>query len=121
MQAAWIVTHVLAIPPLHRRLIVFLVHAFHTHIFSSFDAVCFAASRVAHYVARLVLTGPLPVRTGDLLPRYQSSHAVLAVVHLARTLHRPVDRFVNFSSGSIVGRHYQRGFWFRRVLTRDFS
>ena len=121
MQPARIVAYLFAVLALHRHPIVFLVHAFHTRVFSRFDAVCFAAYCVAHHVARLVLTGPLPVRAGNLLPCYQSSHAVLAVVHLARTLHRPVDRFIDFSSGLIVGRHYQRTFGFRRILARDFS
>src|SRR6266853_6725798 len=76
MQPSRIVTHLFAIPALDRHAIFFLVHAFHTRVFSRFDALCFAASCVAHHVARLVLPGPLPVRAGDLLPRYQRSHAV---------------------------------------------
>jgi hypothetical protein len=59
----------LAVLALHRDQILFLVHSLDARIFSCLDAVCLAASRVAHHVARFVLPGPLPVLANGLLPR----------------------------------------------------
>jgi len=74
MQPARIKTNLFAIPALDRQPIVFLVHAFHTRVFSGFDAVCFAASCVPHHVVNLVPPGPLAVRAGNFfaLPAFEA-------------------------------------------------
>ncbi len=55
MQAARIVTHLLAVLAFHRHQILFFVRALDAGILSRLDAVRFAASRVAHNVATVAL------------------------------------------------------------------
>ena len=83
LQTARIVSNALAVLPLDRDAILFLINAFNSGILSGFDAMRFAASRVAHHVAGFILRGPLAVRASDFLPGYQHSHWVLAISHLA--------------------------------------
>ena len=70
MQPARIVTHLLAILTVHRHQIFFFVRARDASVLSGLDAVRLAASRVPYYIARFVLSGPLPVGARDLLTRH---------------------------------------------------
>src|SRR5579885_1186093 len=105
----------------HRHAILFLVQTLDSPIFSRFDAKRLAASRVTHNIAQLVLAGPLPVRSRNLLPRYKHVILVFLLVYLTLALHGSMNRLVYLSARLIVGRHYQRAFRLRCVLARDFG
>ncbi len=105
VQPARIVTHLLTVLAFHRHQVFFLVPALDAGILSGLNTTRLTASRIAYYVARLVLCGPLPVRSCDFLPRYQHARFVLVVSHLACALHRAMDDFVYLSARLIVGRN----------------
>src|SRR6185437_5702658 len=68
VQPTRVVGYPLAIFAFDRDQVFLLVHALDSSIFRSFDAMRFAAFRVAHDIAGFILRGPLSVCARDLLP-----------------------------------------------------
>src|SRR5260370_10648888 len=106
MQAVRCETPPLAVLTARRHQIFFLVCALDAGVFTRLDTVRLAAPRVAHHVAHFVLCGPLSVRSRYLLPGHKYSLLVFLSSHLARALHRSMDRFVAFPARLIVRADY---------------
>ena len=85
--------------------LLFRVDSLDSREFSRFDAVRFAALRIANNISGMVLLGPLTVCAGNLVARHEYLHFFLTAVYLSSGLHFPVDDLVDLHARLIVGRH----------------
>ena len=62
------------------------------------------------------MSGPLPVCSRHLLTRFQHPEFVLVFAHVSTILQLAMNQRIQFASGFIIGRDYQRPFWMSRIL-----